>query len=99
MQRLWSSKEYAAVTHRSERTVEREREHGDGCAYVRFGRRIFYRPEDVENYIAAHVCGGDSVCPGAARRLQPTENDDTNPQPDRRRPPRKKLAAAGVGAS
>jgi hypothetical protein len=99
MQQLWSSKKYAAATGRSERTVERERERGDGCAYVRFGKRIFYRPEDVENYIAAHVCVGGGVRPCAATRRQPAENADANPQPDRRGPPRKKSAAAGVGAS
>jgi hypothetical protein len=60
VQPLWSSKEYAAATGRSERTVERERERGDGCPYLRLGRLIFYRPEDVENYIAANLRGANS---------------------------------------
>jgi hypothetical protein len=41
----------------------------------------------------------DSIHRYIARRIRPTEKNGTNPQPRRRCPPRKKSAAAGVGAS
>jgi hypothetical protein len=56
---LWTSREYAGYRRCSQRTVDRERERGDGCPYVRIGARIYYRPCDVERFIAAHVCGSD----------------------------------------
>ena len=57
IRKLLDSKEVAEITGRSVRSVERDRESGDGCPYVRFGRLIRYRPEDVEKYIAAHLSG------------------------------------------
>ena len=96
---LWTPRECAAYRRCSLRTLDRERERGYGCPYVRIGGRIYYRRSDVDQFIAVHVCGGDGVRPGAATRLQPTENNGTNPQPRRRCPPRKKSAAAGIGAS
>jgi hypothetical protein len=54
---LLTSKDRAKIEQRSVRTIERERERGDGCPYVRLGRRIYYRPEDVQQFIAAHVRG------------------------------------------
>lgn len=96
---LLTPRECASYRRCSLRTLDREREHGDGCPYVRIGGRIYYRRSDVDQFIAVHLCGGDGVRPDAATRLQPTENNGTNPQPRRRCPPRKKSAAAGVGAS
>jgi hypothetical protein len=57
IRRLLTSKDRAEIERRSVRTIERERERGDGCPYVRLGRRIYYRPEDVQQFIAAHVRG------------------------------------------
>ena len=57
--RLLTSRQRAEMEQRSVRTFERERERGNGCPYVQLGRRIYYRPEDVEKFIAAHVCGGE----------------------------------------
>ena len=66
MQPLWTTKQVAEKTNRSERSVERDREQGKGCRYVQFGRLIRYRPEDVEKDIAARVRGSDT----AALKLQ-----------------------------
>jgi hypothetical protein len=50
IRRLLTSKDRAEIERRSVRTIERERERGDGCPYVRLGRRIYYRPEDVQQF-------------------------------------------------
>jgi hypothetical protein len=55
IRKLINSKAYAEVRDCSVRTIEREREGRNGCPYVQLGRRIYYRPEDVERFIAAHV--------------------------------------------
>jgi hypothetical protein len=65
MQRLLTQKEYADMRRCSVRTTERERETGNGCPYVRMGRRIYYRPEDVQQFITAHVRGSDKKSPPA----------------------------------
>jgi hypothetical protein len=57
LNKLLTQKEYADIRRCSVRTAERERESGDGCPYVRLGRRIYYRREDVERFISAHVRG------------------------------------------
>jgi hypothetical protein len=54
---LLTSAEYAHYRRSSLRTVERERETGKGCPYVRLGGRVLYRRADVERYIAGHVRG------------------------------------------
>ena len=54
---LLTTQEYARATRRSQRTIERERETGEGCPFVRLGRRVLYRRSDIEGYIAAHVRG------------------------------------------
>jgi hypothetical protein len=55
-----TTEEYAGLS-RSPRTIERERETGDGCPYVRLGSRIFYRRADIDRWIEQHVHGGDVV--------------------------------------
>jgi hypothetical protein len=61
---LLTAKECADYRRCHVRTLERERELGNGCPYVRIGGRIYYRRSDIDQFIAAHVCGGD-----VARRL------------------------------
>ena len=41
----------------SPRTVERERETGCGCPFVRLGGRVLYRRADIERYIEQQVRG------------------------------------------
>jgi hypothetical protein len=67
MQRLITSKEFSDLRRCSERTTQRERERDNGCPYVRIGRRIYYRPEDVEAFISAHVRGSNTVLPAGSR--------------------------------
>jgi hypothetical protein len=67
MQPLWTTKQVAEITNRSERSVERDREQGTGCPYLQFGRLIRYRPEDVEKDIAARVRDSDT----GVSKLQP----------------------------
>jgi Helix-turn-helix domain len=55
---LLTAKECADYRRCSLRTLDRERELGNGCPYVRIGGRIYYRRRDVDQFIAAHLCGG-----------------------------------------
>ena len=82
MNTLLTEQEYSEIRRCSPRTAKRERERGDGCPYVQIGRRIFYRPEDVDRYIAAHVRG------------HPV---DAATKPPRRRRPRKQRSGDGCG--
>jgi hypothetical protein len=68
---LWTPRECAGYRRCSLRTLDRERERGDGCSYVRIGGRIYYRRNDVDEFIAAHVCGGDRVRPVIATESAP----------------------------
>jgi hypothetical protein len=54
---LLTSAEYAHYRRCSLRTVERERETGGGCPYVRLGGRVLYRRADIQRYIEEHVRG------------------------------------------
>jgi hypothetical protein len=60
---LWTPRECAAYRRCSVRTLDRERELGDGCPYVRIGGRIYYRRGDVDQFIAEHIFGGGRVNP------------------------------------
>jgi hypothetical protein len=82
---LWTSRECAAYRRCSQRTLDRERERGDGCPYVRIGARIYYRASDVEEFILAHVCGGK--CASAAIATDPALSSSVAPR--RRGRPRK----------
>ena len=71
---LLTARECADYRRCSLRTLDRERELGDGCPYVRIGRRIYYRRGDVDQFIAAHVCG-DRARPVVATELPPRRRD------------------------
>jgi hypothetical protein len=73
---LWTSRECAEYRRCSIRTLDRERERGDGCPYIRIGARIYYRRCDVERFIAAHVCGGKRASAAANPPLSPSETPD-----------------------
>lgn len=64
--KLLTRPEYADWRRSSVRTIEREEASGIGCPHVRIGRRVFYRVEDVERFIASHVRGGERVSMEAA---------------------------------
>jgi predicted DNA-binding transcriptional regulator AlpA len=48
---LLTQHEAADATRLSERTLERHRLTGTGPKFVRLGRRVFYRRQDVEAWI------------------------------------------------
>jgi hypothetical protein len=56
---LLTEREAAAVLRCSTRKLQRDRAEGRGCAYVRIDWRIFYRRQDIDRYIAEHICGGE----------------------------------------
>jgi Helix-turn-helix domain len=54
---LLTTAEYAEYRRCSPRTVERERETGKGCPYVRLGARVLYRRTDIQRYVEQNVRG------------------------------------------
>jgi hypothetical protein len=75
---LLTPKECSAYRRCSLRKLDRERADGRGCPYVRIDGRIFYRREDVDQFIASRVRGvhdGDSAREAAShRRNRSTRN-------------------------
>jgi DNA-binding transcriptional MerR regulator len=57
---LLSSADVAKVLDVSQRTLEFWRSAGIGPAYVKVGKRVRYRPADVEAYVEAQRQGGDA---------------------------------------
>ena len=55
MRKLYTPQEYAAWRQCSLKTLERERIAGTGCQFVSVGRRIYYREEDIEAFLAGRV--------------------------------------------
>ena len=55
MTTLWTPDETAEVLHTSPRTLERRRLDGTGPKFVKLGRRVLYRPEDVETHVSEHT--------------------------------------------
>ena len=49
---FWTPKETAAHLRRAEQTLARWRCEGYGPAYILMGRRVVYRPEDVDAWVA-----------------------------------------------
>jgi predicted DNA-binding transcriptional regulator AlpA len=52
---LHNQREASAMTKLSERTLERLRLTGDGPKYVKLGRRVLYRQEDLSAWIASNL--------------------------------------------
>ncbi|MGY4227600.1 putative DNA-binding transcriptional regulator AlpA [Bradyrhizobium sp. USDA 4503] len=52
---LLTQREAAMALRLSERTLERWRVSGDGPPFAKLGRRIGYRPADLEAWIAARL--------------------------------------------
>ena len=55
MRKLYTPQEYAAWRQCSLKTLERERVAGTGCPFVSVGRRVYYREEDIEAFLAGRV--------------------------------------------
>ena len=56
---LLTERETAEVRRCSTRKLQRDRAEGRGCPYVRIDGRIFYRRQDLDHFIAAHVCAAE----------------------------------------
>jgi len=68
MRKLYTPSEYAASRRCSQKTLERERTAVTGCPYVLIGRRVFYREEDIEAFLAGRVRNSTSeTIPGNSR--------------------------------
>jgi hypothetical protein len=52
---LLTQREYAQIRRCSVRTVERERETGTGCKFIKIGRSVRYRRRDVLDHIEHHA--------------------------------------------
>jgi hypothetical protein len=65
---LLTTVEYARVSRRSPRTIERERSTGTGCPYVRLGGRILYRRSDIERHIEKNIRSADAAARGRPRK-------------------------------
>jgi predicted DNA binding CopG/RHH family protein len=53
--KLLSPKEVAAMIRRSESSLARDRYSQRGIPYIKYNRNIFYRIEDVRQYVARHM--------------------------------------------
>jgi len=60
MQTLLTQREAAAQLRLSQRTLERFRVSGAGPTYVKAGRLVRYREQDLEKWIASRVVGSTS---------------------------------------
>ena len=61
-----TQEEAAKVLRLSGRTLERHRWSGTGPRFVKMGRRIFYRPEDIEDYTAERTFSSTAEADAAA---------------------------------
>jgi len=55
MQKLLNEKQVSALTGRAVPTLQKDRLKGTGLRFVRLGRLIRYRPEDVEAWIEQNL--------------------------------------------
>jgi helix-turn-helix protein len=60
MNRLLRQSEVAALLRLSERTLERLRLTGCGPLYVKAGRRVLYRPDDLQDWVSTRVVASTS---------------------------------------
>jgi len=55
LEALLTESEYARLIKRSVASVRRDRVLGQGCAYVKLGALVRYRPEDVRAHIERNL--------------------------------------------
>ncbi|MBX9815169.1 MAG: helix-turn-helix domain-containing protein [Sphingomonas sp.] len=60
MEPLWDEEETARYIGKSVSTLQKERLRGDGLPFVKLGRSVRYRPEDVHAFIAARIVNSTS---------------------------------------
>lgn len=57
---LLTQAETAELLRLSERTLERWRVVGSGPVFCKLGKRVLYRRDDLEKWIASHLCASTS---------------------------------------
>ena len=55
---LLTEDEVSKLFNINKHTLQRERFNGTGIPYVKLGRRVRYKIEDIEKYIKANTIGG-----------------------------------------
>lgn len=55
MQKLLNEKQVSELTGRAVTTMQKDRLKGTGLRYVRLGRLVRYRPQDVEDWIEQNL--------------------------------------------
>lgn len=65
----------------SERTLERHRQFGSGPKFVRLGRRVFYRREDLEAWVTDCTCRSTSEADVKIERRKKRHSRSDPPAP------------------
>jgi hypothetical protein len=52
---LITESEFARMRQQSERTIQTERQRGDGCQYIKLGHSVRYRRQDAVEFIKSKV--------------------------------------------
>lgn len=52
---LWDEEKVAAYSGCAASSLQKRRMRGDGPQFVKLGRLVRYRPEDVKAWVASHV--------------------------------------------
>ena len=52
---LWDTNDYAAFVKRKRNTCEKDRLEGNGPPFIKVGRLVRYRPEDVRKWLFAQT--------------------------------------------
>ncbi len=60
MTNYFTQREAAEILRISERTLERHRLTGTGPVFIKAGRRVLYRPADIEAWAAANTFASTS---------------------------------------
>ena len=66
---LLTQKQLAELRDTSERTLERERCNGTGVPFIKWGRRVFYRREDVLAFLQTRTFSSTAEAKLAERRV------------------------------
>ncbi len=84
-----SSRHLAQLRGTTERTIERERQNGDGIQFVKWGRKVYYKSEDVLAFLEARTFTST-----AEARLRTADAAEELPRGARRRVPTSEGRAA-----
>jgi hypothetical protein len=55
METLWNEQEASDFLKRAVSSLQKDRLRGDGCPYIKIGRLVRYRPEDVRAYLSSRL--------------------------------------------